>query len=78
MNEIVERTLDRKLERTAENLRKNNMQAYIAQDCAEAVKIAESLMNEGDTITCGGSQSLAESGVLDLMRSGKYNFFFIS
>ena len=74
MNEITERTLDRKLERAAENLRKNNIEAYIADTCGEAVSIVEGLMKEGDTITCGGSVSLAESGVLELMKSGKYNF----
>lgn len=74
MNENVRSIISKRLERTAESLRKNNMEAYIAEDCAEAVRIAESLMNEGDTITCGGSVSLAESGVLDLMKSGKYNF----
>lgn len=74
MNEIMERTVTRKLARTAENLRKNNIEAYIAEDCADAVAVVESLMKEGDTISCGGSVSLAESGVLDLMKSGKYNF----
>lgn len=74
MNEYVLSSLDKKLRRTAENLKKNNIDAYIADDCEEAVNIAESLMNEGDTISCGGSVSLAESGVLDLMKSGKYNF----
>ena len=74
MNEIMKRTIERKLERTAENLRKNNIDAYIAEDCADAVKITESLMKENDTISCGGSVTLAESGVLELMKSGKYNF----
>ena len=74
MNEIMKRTIERKLERTAENLLKNNIDAYIAEDCADAVKITESLMKENDTISCGGSVTLAESGVLELMKSGKYNF----
>ena len=74
MNEIMKRTVERKLERTAENLRKNNIEAYIAENCAEAVETVRGLMKEGDTISCGGSVSLAESGVLDLMKSGKYNF----
>ena len=74
MNEIFKRTVERKLERTAENLRRNNIEAYIAEDCSDAVRIVGSLMKENDTITCGGSVSLAESGVLDLMKSGKYNF----
>lgn len=63
-----------RLEKTAENLRKNKMEAYIAKDSNEAVKIVESLLKEGETISCGGSVSLKESGVMELMQSGKYNF----
>lgn len=74
MNEIVMRTVSRRLERCAENLRKNNIDAYIAENCAEAMSIVEGLMKDGDTISCGGSVSLAESGVLALMQSGRYNF----
>ena len=74
MNEIMKRTIERKLERTAENLRRNNIGAYIAEDRRDAVRIVEGLLKENDTISCGGSVSLAESGVLDLMKSGKYNF----
>ena len=74
MNDIVKRTVTRRLERTAESLRKNNIEAYIAETSAEAVKICEGLLKDGETISCGGSVSLAESGVLDLMRSGRYNF----
>ena len=74
MSELFMATITRKLERAAENLKKNNIDTYIADTCADAVKIAESLMKEGDTISCGGSATLAESGVLDLMKSGKYNF----
>ncbi len=74
MNEIMKRTIEKKLERTAENLRKNNIEAYIASDRAEAVRIVEGLMKENDTITCGGSETLKESGVMELMTSGRYNF----
>ena len=74
MNEIMLRTVARRLERTAEALRKNNIDAYIAESSEEAVKLVESLMQENDTITCGGSETLRESGVLALMSSGKYIF----
>ena len=62
------------LNKTAEALRKNNMQAFVTQDCRQAVNLVKDLMPEGDTISCGGSVSLAESGVLELMKSGNYNF----
>ena len=36
-------------------------------------KICE-IVNEGDTVACGGSMSLFECGVIDHLRSGRYNF----
>lgn len=69
-----ELTLKEKLEMTAKALEKNNMKAFVADDCEQAVKLVGELLKDGETISCGGSVSLAESGVLDLMKSGKYNF----
>lgn len=63
-----------RIRRTMDALEKNNMNAYYAKDCAEAVKRVESLLNEGDVISCGGSVTLDASGVKALMRSGKYDF----
>ncbi len=66
--------LMKQLEKTAKNLEKNNMQAFIATDCENAVEIAKSLINKGDFIATGGSMSLAESGILALITNGDYNF----
>lgn len=62
------------LERTKNALEKNNMNAYIALTKEEAVKIAESLITEGATVSCGGSMTLAECGMTAVLNSGKYNF----
>lgn len=63
-----------KLNKTAEALKRNNMQAFVAQDLRQAVNLVKDLMAEGETISCGGSVSLVESGIMDLMKNGKYNF----
>lgn len=70
LNEIMKK----RLERTAENLRKNNMDAYVCDTSDEAVEIVNGLLKEGETISSGGSVSLVESGVMALMKSGKYNY----
>lgn len=62
------------IEKTIQNLKKNNMQAYYCETCDDAVEKVKTLIKEGETITCGGSVTLKECGVLDLLRSGKYNF----
>ncbi len=66
--------MDKRIEQTLENLKKNNMAAYFVESSAEAVKLVEGLLNEGETISCGGSVTLSESGVFGLMQSGRYNF----
>ncbi len=66
--------MELKIRRTMAALEKNNMHAYYAPDSADAVRIVESLLKEGDTISCGGSVTLDATGVKALMRSGKYNF----
>ena len=63
-----------RIRRVMDALEKNNMQAYYAPTCAEAVKIAKELLQPGDVISCGGSVTLDETGVMDLMRCGDYEF----
>lgn len=65
---------EERIRRTMEALKKNRIQAVYAPTCMEAVREVEALMKEGDTISCGGSVTLAESGVRELMKSGRYNF----
>lgn len=66
--------MDKRIEKTIENLKKNNIEAFYAETSADAVKLVEEMLSEGETISCGGSVTLAESGVFALMQSGKYNF----
>ena len=62
------------MQKTAEALEKNNMKAYIAKTKEEALEIAKSLLKDGDTVASGGSVTLKETGVSDLLASGKYNY----
>lgn len=63
-----------RIRRVMDALEKNNMQAYYAPTCADAVKIAKELLQPGNVISCGGSVTLDETGVMDLMRCGDYEF----
>lgn len=62
------------IKRTMENLEKNHMQAFFAENQDEAKKIALSLINEGDTIGVGGSVTLNQLNLLTVFRNGDYNF----
>lgn len=62
------------LEKAAKALEKNNMQAFVADTSEEACEIVRSLLKDGEQISCGGSVTLSETGVMDIMKSGKYDF----
>lgn len=62
------------IEKTVENLKKNNMIPYVVKDKKEAKEKLESLLSKNDTVAVGGSMTLSECGIIDLLRSGEYNF----
>lgn len=64
----------RKINRAIQNLQKNNMQAFYVETKDQVVKKIEELIQQGATVTCGGSMTLFETGVIDHLRSGRYNF----
>lgn len=62
------------LEQTAAALRKNRMDAYCVESKADAVALLKSLLHTGDKIGVGGSRTLDELGVINLLRNGDYRF----
>lgn len=74
MDESLAFVTRRRMERTAEALRRNNMEAYCVDTAAEVVPMVRLLVPEGALVSAGGSMSLAECGVMELLRSGAYRF----
>ncbi len=74
MSEHSQKVYRLMLERTAKNLEANNMKCFIAETKEDVLPIVRELLSEGATVACGGSMTLAETGVTDLLRSGDYNF----
>lgn len=74
MDANLKAIIEKRITRTMENLEKNNMQAIFVESKGEVVQKISELLTEGDTVSVGGSMSLFESGVIDLLRSGKYCF----
>lgn len=65
---------DEKLKRTMEALKKNNMNGYMVNSREELIDKIKELVHEGAVVACGGSMSLAEAGVMEHLRSGRYKF----
>lgn len=59
---------------TIENLKKNNMDAYYCETSSDAVELVKTLINKGDTVTHGGSETLKETKVIDLISNGDYEY----
>lgn len=55
-------------------LERNNMKGYYVATAAEVPALVASLLNKGDTVAVGGSVTLDETGVMDVLRSGDYTF----
>lgn len=63
-----------KIQRTIDALKANNIEVFYAENKETIPDIVKSILNDGDTISCGGSVTLKECGVEALMRCGDYNF----
>ena len=74
MNEARKQVMEMQIRKTMENLRKNRMEAYYVETAAEVPEQVEALLREGDVVGVGGSMTLEETGVMALLRSGKYRF----
>ena len=74
VHEPVMDTLAFRLEKTAAALRANRMDACWVKTKAEALEKVRALLTEGAVVTTGGSMTLAECGIMDELRSGKYQF----
>lgn len=74
MDQNLKFVLEQRIKKTMENLEKNNMKAYYAEDEKEVIEKVKELVKEGETVAVGGSQTLFETGIIDFLRSGKFNF----
>lgn len=74
MDKNAKFVMDKKVERTIENFKKHNMDAYFVKDKNGLINKISEILEEGNTVSVGGSMTLFETGVIDLLRSGKYNF----
>ena len=75
MGSAIMETKDmRIINRTMQKLQSNNMAAYYAETAAEVIPLIKRLIKPGETVTHGGSETLKQCGVIDLLNSGTYNY----
>ena len=66
--------MNEKIALVIDALNKNNMSAIFCEKIEEIVPIVKEMLFDGCTITAGGSMSLKESGVWNLINSPEYKF----
>lgn len=66
--------LEKKIERVICSLEKNNMRGYLVNSEEELINKVNELVKEGDLVACGGSTSLKETGILEYLSSGKFEY----
>lgn len=74
MDANLKSTITKRIYKTGENLRRNNMEFYYAETAGDVAGIVESLIKEGDVITNGGTMTMAECGLTQLLNNGRYNY----
>ncbi len=66
--------MEKRIEKTLSALERNNIHAIYAETAEDACREVEKLLFDGCSITAGGSVSLHESGVWDIINRPCYNF----
>lgn len=74
MNENISKRNDLLSQTVIKGLQSRNMSGYYAENRAEALSIALSLIPEGSSVAMGGSMSAGEIGLVDAVKNGNYNF----
>lgn len=70
----MDEAMKARVETTLKNLRRNRMEAYFVDTKEQACDLVKKLVQPGATVSCGGSVTLKETGVYDVIASGDYHF----
>ena len=74
MDSFKEKFIEQKASAVIKALEENNMNGFFAKTAEDAKKIAQSILNPGDVVSHGGSVTLKECGITDLLKNGSYTY----
>ncbi|MCR1973998.1 lactate utilization protein [Clostridium sporogenes] len=66
--------IEKQVERTIKNLNSRNMEGYYVNNIDQLFEKLKDLIPEGSIVGVGDSVTLFETGVIDFLRSGNFNF----
>lgn len=74
MDENTKWVNEQKILRTIKSLEDNNMNGYYVKDREELISKIKELVRDGSMVACGGSITLFETGVIQHLRTERYEF----
>ncbi len=69
MDKHLQAIMGKRVEKTLKNLERNRIDARYVGTSAEAVSLVAGMLPEGATVTFGGSMTLFESGIMDMLKA---------
>ena len=76
MNENLKKSIMLRLGSVAEALRKNQMEAYVVESKEELQSKIAGLIDKNQTVYSGGSETLKEAGIIDMLTNEGYDYYF--
>lgn len=74
MSTIMNELENRKLERTKKALEERRFPTYICDDVEELKTLVASLIKQGEQVSVGGSMTLEETGIIQMLKQMDINF----
>ena len=62
------------INKVMKNLERNGIKPYCVETKEEGVPLVKTLINKGESVSNGGSETLKETGVSELLKCGDYDF----
>ena len=62
------------IKKTMANLEKNNMKPYFVEKKEEVIPLIKTLIADGESVSHGGSETLKEIGVIEMLKTGNYDY----
>jgi len=76
MNENLKKSITLRLNAAAEALNKNRMEARVVGSREELISEISKLISKTDKVFSGGSETLKETGVIDFLNNGGYDYYY--
>ena len=64
-----------RIEKTIKALKKNGMEACLVSNKENLINKIDEILKEGSSVTLGGSRTVFEAGVVEHLKSGRFEYF---